>query len=49
MKLSKAAKARLKRMSMTEKSQIKKAAGLLADAEVITHDRYMAIARTLKS
>lgn len=45
MKLSKGAKARIKRMSMTEKAQLKKAANLLADAEAITHDRYMAVMR----
>jgi hypothetical protein len=47
MKLSKAAKARLKRMSMTEKKAVKKAADLLADTEIITNQRYAAIARTL--
>ena len=45
MKLSKQAKARIKRMSMTEKAALKKACNLLADAEVITHDRYMAVMR----
>jgi len=49
MKLSKQAKARLKRMSASEKKAIKKAADLLADCECITNQRYSAIARTLKA
>jgi hypothetical protein len=49
MKLSKAAKARLKRMSMKEKSAVVKAAVLLADCECISNARYMAIHRTLRS
>ena len=47
MKLSKAAKARLKRMTRAEKMVLIKAARQLADAEVITPGRYAAIARTI--
>lgn len=47
-KASKSAKARVKRASMGEKSSIKKAARTLADYELITESRYMAIMRTLK-
>ena len=46
MKLSKAAKARIKRMSMQEKKAVIKAAALLADCECISNNRYMAIHRT---
>jgi hypothetical protein len=49
MKLSKLSKARIKRMSSTERKQMVKAAQLLADNEVITHDRYMAMMRVCKS
>lgn len=49
MKLSKAAKARLKRMSSSERKAVLKAGILLADCECISNDRYMAIHRTLKS
>lgn len=48
-KASKAAKARLKRMSMTDKAKIKKAAAMLADAELITASRYSAILRACKA
>lgn len=48
-KASKAAKARLKRMSMTEKKAVHKAAALLADCELITNARYMAIMRACKA
>jgi hypothetical protein len=48
MKLSKAAKARIKRMNATERKAIMKAAVLLADNDCITAGRAAAIARTLK-
>ena len=48
-KASKAAKARLKRMSMTDKAKIKKAAAMLADCELITSARYSAILRACKA
>jgi len=48
-KLSKASKARIKRMSMTDKKAVLKAAALLADCEVITAGRYAAVHRMLKS
>ncbi len=47
-KASRSAKARVRRMSMTEKAAVKKAAGMLADAELITEKRFAAIMRTLK-
>ena len=46
-KASKSAKARLKRASVGEKSQIKKGARKLADYECITNKRYDAIVRAL--
>lgn len=49
MKLSKNAKARIKRMSATERKSMAKAAVLLADAEMITSARCAAILRTLRS
>jgi len=48
-KVSKAAKARIKRMSAAEKNAIQKAAKLLADAELISHGRVNAIFRTVRS
>jgi len=48
-KLSKQAKKRFKRLNMSEKKAIAKAALLLADADAITPQRYEAIIRTLKS
>ena len=45
MKLSKAAKARIKRMSSSEKKALIKASLLLADSECISNDRYLAIHR----
>jgi len=48
MKLSKAAKARIKRMSAAEKKSMAKAAVLLADAEMITSARCETILRTLQ-
>tara|TARA_R110000772_G_scaffold92586_2_gene189561 strand:+ start:131 stop:292 length:162 start_codon:yes stop_codon:yes gene_type:complete len=48
MKLSKAAKMRLKRMSQAEKKSVIKAAYMLADAELITAARAQAIHRTCK-
>lgn len=47
MKLSKAAKARIKRMSAGEKKDALKAAALLADCMIITDDKFAAIKRTL--
>jgi hypothetical protein len=49
MKLSKAAKARIKRMNMQERKKLIIAASLLADSECISAARYMAIHRTCKS
>lgn len=49
MKLSKAAKARIKRMTLAERKQLLKAATLLADNEVITHSKWASISRTLHS
>ena len=49
MKLSKAAKNRIKRMSASEKKALLKAAVLLADTEIITDGRYRAIHRMCKS
>jgi hypothetical protein len=49
MKLSKGAKARIKRMSATERKALVKASNLLADCECITADRASAIARTCRS
>jgi hypothetical protein len=46
LKLSKAAKARIKRMSASERKAMVKAAAMLADAELITGARYSAIIRT---
>jgi len=48
-KLSKMAKQRIKRMSASERKQLVKAAVMLADNEIITHDRYMAMMRVCKS
>lgn len=47
MKLSKGAKARIKRMSQAEVKTVMKAALLLADAEIISSARADAIMRTL--
>lgn len=47
MKLSKGAKARIKRMSASELKAVMKAAVLLADAEIISSSRCDAIMRTL--
>jgi ABC-type cobalamin/Fe3+-siderophores transport system ATPase subunit len=49
MKLSKSAKARLKRMSSGERKAVIKAAALLADCEIISNQRFAAIHRTTKS
>jgi len=49
LKLSKSAKARIKRMSMTEKKSMLKAASMLADAEAISNARFNAIRRVLES
>ena len=46
MKLSKMCKARIKRMSSAEKKQLVKSAAFLADCEVISSARYIAVART---
>ena len=48
-KASKAAKARVKRASASEKKQVIKAAALLADMELITDSRYRAILRACKA
>jgi hypothetical protein len=48
MKLSKDAKARLKRMTRKEKDAIIRAATLLADADLITHMRWTAIHRNAR-
>lgn len=47
MKLSKAAKARIKRMSAADRKAAGKAAILLADAEMISDERCSTILRTL--
>jgi len=44
-KLSKAAKARIKRMTAADKKSLLKMAAHLADCEVISNDRYMAVRR----
>lgn len=49
MKLSKQAKARIKRMSMAERKSLVKQAAFLADVECISNARYMAIKRTCNS
>ena len=49
MKLSKAAKARIKRMSSGDKKALVKAANFLADVECITADRAATIARTVRN
>ena len=49
MKLSKAAKARIKRMNMKERKDCMKAAVMLADNMLITDDKFAAIRRTLSS
>jgi hypothetical protein len=46
-KVSKAAKARIKRMSVAEKKSLVKAANLLADNDCISDKRFVAIARTV--
>lgn len=48
-KLSKSAKARLKRMSASERKAVFKAATLLADETIITHGRWQAVARMINS
>jgi hypothetical protein len=48
-KVSKAGKARLKRMSAAERKAILKSAMLLADSELITSKRFEAIHRIYKS
>jgi hypothetical protein len=49
MKLSKAAKARIKIMSSVDKKALVKSAHMLAMNEVISYKRYEAIARTCRS
>jgi len=44
-KVSKAGKARIKRMNQAERKALVKAAALLADTECISFSRYLAIAR----
>ena len=46
-KVSKAARSRVKRQSMTEMKQTRKAALTLADLELITAKRYAAILRLI--
>jgi len=48
-KASKAAKARVKRASMTDMKAIRRAARVLADYELITNARYAAILRAIPS
>jgi len=48
-KLGKGAKQRIKRMTVSERKAVAKAAMLLADCEAITPQRYEAIIRTLRS
>ena len=48
-KVSKAGKARMKRMSSVDRKTIMKAAMLLADSELITSKRFEAIHRLNKS
>jgi|BARW01.1.fsa_nt_gi hypothetical protein len=45
-KASKAAKARVRRSTASEKAQIKKAARVLADFDLISEPRYRAIIRS---
>jgi len=47
MKLSKEAKARIKRMPAKRRGELAKAALTLADCNLITYQRYQAIARAL--
>ena len=49
LKLSKAAKARIKRMTGAEKKALIKACALLADADCISDARFTAIRRTLST
>ena len=49
MKLSKSAKARIKRMSAADKKKLASAARFLADYDCITADRAVAILRTCNS
>lgn len=49
MKLSKQAKSRIKRMSAADRKATLKAAGILADCEVISSERYAAVYRTCNS
>ncbi len=48
-KVSKAGKARLKRLSMAERKAVQKASMLLADTELMSDKRFDAIMRALKS
>ena len=49
MKLSKAAKARCKRLNSSKQKELLKAAAMLADFEIITNERYLAVKRALRS
>lgn len=49
MKLSKSAKARIKRMSVADKKSLVKSANFLADVDCITAERASAIARACRS
>jgi hypothetical protein len=48
-KLSKAAKARIKRMNQADKKKLLAAAAMLADCEVISAQRYAAVHRGCKA
>jgi hypothetical protein len=49
MKLSKSAKARIKRMSASEKKKLRASARFLADEDCISNARYLAIMRACNS
>ena len=49
MRLSKDAKARVKRLNGADRKSVMKAAQLLADNDMITSQRYLAIYRTLNN
>jgi len=49
MKLSKQAKARIKRMSASERKSLVKSASFMADVECISNARYLAIKRTCQN
>lgn len=49
MKLSKSAKARVKRLTAAKQKELLKATAMLADYEIITNERYLAVKRALRS